>query len=79
MLQNLFVLHLAIDGAIASWCQTHLSLTLENDFALVTESWDAALREENNGVLVIAEIFIFLEIVDDLVMIHFAGHQVPLD
>ena len=79
MLQHLFVLHLAVNGTIASWCQTDLPLALQNDLALVAEGWDTALGEEDDRVLVIAEVFVLLEIADDLVVVHFAGHEVPLD
>lgn len=79
MLQNLFVLHLAVNGTVASGGQTDLPFALDNDLALVTKSRDSALGEENNRILVIAEVFILLEVVDYLIVVHFTGHEVPLD
>ena len=37
------------------------------------------MREEDDGVLVVAEVFVLLEVTDDLLMVHLAGHEVPLD
>lgn len=79
MFQHFFVLHLPVNSPVTSRSQTDLSLTLENDFSLVAKSRDAALGEEHNRVLVVSEVFVLLEVVDNLVVVHFAGHEVPLD
>jgi hypothetical protein len=37
------------------------------------------LGEEDNGVLVVAEVVVDLEVVRNLLVIHLGGHEVPFD
>jgi hypothetical protein len=37
------------------------------------------LREENNGVFIISEVIVCLEIVDNLIVVHIACHQIPFN
>lgn len=79
MVQYFPVLHLRVNGAVSSRSQGKVALTLDDHLAIVGEGGNAALREENNGVFIISEVIVGLEVVHDLVVVHLAGHQVPFD
>ena len=79
VIQHLPVLHLGVNGAVAARSEGKVALTLDHHLAIVGESRDAALREEDNGLFIISEVVVGLEIVHNLIVIHLAGHQVPLD
>lgn len=79
MVQHLSVFHLRVNGAVSSRSKGKISLTLDDHLSIVGESGNATLREEYNGVFIISKVVVGLEVVHDLIVIHFAGHQVPFD
>ena len=79
VIQNTSILHFTINGSISSWSQRHIVLILHNNLAIVVKSRDSSLWEKDNRVFVISKIFVGLEVVHYLLMVHLTCHQIPLD
>ena len=47
-IEDSFVLHFPVNGSIAAWGQGNLPLAFDDDPAIVIESRDSALREEDD-------------------------------
>jgi hypothetical protein len=77
--QHVSPLHFRVDGAIAARSQRELAFAFDDDLAFVGERGNTALREEDDGVLVVPEVVVVLEVADDLLVVHLAGHQVPFN
>lgn len=73
------VFHLSINGTVSAWRQWHLTLGLDDDLSVVTDSGDTSLGEENYWVWVVAEVVVGFEVGADLLVVHLAGHDVPFD
>lgn len=78
MLQRPLVLHLHIHGAIATGSQGQVALGFDDYSAIVVDCGDASLGEEVYAVGVVSEVFVLLEEVDYLLVVHVTGHDVPL-
>ncbi len=79
MFKDASVFHFSINCTISAWGQRDLALRLDDNLAIVADCGDAALREENNWVGMVAEEVVGLEVGADFLVVHFAGHDVPLD
>lgn len=79
VLEDTSVFHFGVNCTVASWSERNLALGFDDDFAIVTNSRNTSLREENYGVRVVTEVIVGFEIVDHLIVVHFACHNVPLD
>lgn len=79
MFKDSFVLHLAIDSSVSSRGEGNVALAFDDDSAVVEEGRNAALREKNDRVFIIAEVVVGDEVVHDFLMVHFAGHEIPLN
>lgn len=79
MVEDSSVLHLAVDGAVASGCQGDISFTFNHNFSIVIKGWYSTLWEEDNRIFIIPEVVIGAEVVDNLLMVHLTRHQVPFN
>jgi hypothetical protein len=71
------VFHLAIYRAITPWSQGYLTLRLDDYLAVVVQGRDTALGEEDDGLLRVPEVIVLLEVLNDFLVVHLAGHDVP--
>ncbi len=78
MFKHSLIFHFSVDGSIASGGQGNVAFAFKNNSAVIEESRNAALREEDNGILVVSEIVIGGKIIYYLLVIHLASHQIPL-
>ncbi len=79
MVKNLPVLHLGINSAIPPRSQWKISLTFDDDLAFIGKGRNATLREKDNSIFIIPKVIIGLEVINDLIMVHLACHQIPFD
>lgn len=73
------ILHFGVDSPVPPRSEGEVALAFDDDLAVVEESRQSALREEDNGVLIVAKVVVVLEVGDYLFVVHFAGHEVPFD